>query len=352
MGVWQFYSSLLKLLKGISSIMKILILRFSSIGDIVLTTPVIRCLKKKFPNAEIHYATKKSFHSIIQHNPYISKVHLLNDSFMALVSELKKERFDYVIDLHHNQRTLILKSLLGVKSFSFDKLNFEKWLMVNFKINRLPDKHIVDRYLESCETLEVENDGEGLVYLISKQDEVDLKTLPEAFHNGYIGWVIGAKQNTKKFPSEKIIRVINQLVYPVVLLGGKEDEAEGERIKKAIANHELQITNACGKFSLNQSASLVRQAKVVVTNDTGLMHIAAAFKKPIISIWGNTIPEFGMSPYFGNHQIPNSRFKITNLDCRPCSKLGYDSCPKGHFNCMNLHDEKLLAEKIKEMMAL
>ena len=113
--------------------MKILILRFSSIGDIVLTTPVVRCLRKKFPDAEIHYATKKSFSSILQHNPYITKIHLLDESFMDLVNELKKEKFDYVIDLHHNQRTLLLKLMLGVKSFSFDKLNFEKRLMVNLR---------------------------------------------------------------------------------------------------------------------------------------------------------------------------------------------------------------------------
>ncbi len=338
--------------------MKILILRFSSIGDIVLTTPVIRCLKKKFPEAEIHYATKKSFQSIVQYNPYLTKIHLLGDSFMSLVEELKKEKFDYVIDLHHNQRTFFLKLLLGEtclpagRSFSFGKLNLAKWLMVNFKINRLPHKHIVDRYLETCKTLGVENDGEGLDYFISKDDEVDLKALPEAFQNGYVAWVIGAKQNTKKFPVEKIAQTINHLKYPVVFLGGKEDEAYGQKVKSAIRNSQSAILNAAGQYSLNQSASLVRQAKVVVTNDTGLMHIAAAFKKPVVSIWGNTIPEFGMSPYYGNNQIQNSKFEVQNLNCRPCSKLGYDSCPKRHFNCMNLHDEKLLAEKIRQMIAL
>ncbi len=335
--------------------MKILILRFSSIGDIVLTTPVIRCLKKKFPEAEIHYATKKSFHAIVQHNPYISKIHLLNESFMELVSELKQEKFDYVIDLHNNQRTLLLKLMLGVKSFSFNKLNFEKWLMVNFKINRLPNKHIVGRYLETCKALGVEDDKDGLDYFIAKSDEVDLNTLPETFHKGYIAWVIGAKQHTKRFPSEKIVHTINQLNYPVVLLGGKEDFENGERINSQLATRSQQLFNACGKYSLNQSASLVQQAKVVVTNDTGLMHIAATFKKPIVSIWGNTIPEFGMDPYYG-WKIPLSlvapKFQIPNLECRPCSKLGYEACPKGHFKCMNLHDEKLLADKIRYLVSL
>ena len=214
--------------------------------------------------------------------------------------------------------------------------------MVNFKINRLPNKHIVDRYLDTCKTLGVENDDKGLDYFIAKEEEVDLKTLPEEFKQGYIAWVIGAKQNTKKFPAEKIVRTINQINYPVVLLGGKEDEENGEKIKAAVGSKQLTVFNACGKYSLNQSASLVQQAKIIVTNDTGLMHIAAAFKKPTISIWGNTIPEFGMFPYKTN----NYQMQVANLDCRPCSKLGYDACPKGHFNCMNLIGEKQLLDAI------
>ncbi|MES2621203.1 MAG: glycosyltransferase family 9 protein [Bacteroidota bacterium] len=325
--------------------MKILILRFSSIGDIVLTTPVVRCLKKKYPDAEIHYATKKSFHLILKHNTYLTQVYLLEDSLMHLVRELKKEKFDYVIDLHNNQRTFLIKLLLGVKSFSFNKINFKKWLMVNLKINRLPDKHIVDRYLETVESLGVENDGEGLDYFLSKEDNVDLKTLPTEFHNNYIGWVIGAKHNTKKIPEDKIFKTIDQFNYPVVILGGKEDEEAGNQIiKSSGANRQMRVFNACGKFSLNQSASLVQQAKFIITNDTGLMHIAAAFKKPIISIWGSTIPEFGMSPY----GTRNLKLETANLSCRPCSKLGYDACPKGHFKCMNLINENSIVDEIEK----
>jgi ADP-heptose:LPS heptosyltransferase len=326
--------------------MKFLILRFSSIGDIVLTTPVIRCLRKKFPDAEIHYATKKAFHPILQHNPYINKIHLLGESTSALIKELKAEKFDYLIDLHHNQRTLLIKLQLGVKSYSFDKINFEKWLMVNFKINRLPQKHIVDRYLETCFYLGVLNDGEGLDYFISKEEEINLNSIPVGFQSGYIGWVIGAKHNTKKFSAEKVERVIQALSKPVILLGGKEDKEVGEQICGNLRGNV--VLNACGQYSLNQSASLVKQAALIITNDTGLMHIAAAYKKPVISIWGNTIPEFGMSPYYGNHSIRNSKFEIRNLECRPCSKLGYPACPKGHFNCMNLINEEEISLLLKK----
>lgn len=332
--------------------MKFLILRFSSIGDIVLTSPVVRCIRKKFPEAEIHYATKKQFKSIVQHNPYITKVHLLEDSVWQLVTELKKESFDYVFDLHHNQRTLLIKTLLGVPSSSFNKINFEKWLLINFKINRLPLQHIVDRYLETCKKFEVENDGEGLDYFISKEDEVDVKQLPAAFHNGYIGWAIGAKQNTKKFPVEKIIAAVNSPSFPtlpVILLGGKEDFETGERIHLETRNLKLETFNACGKYSLNQSASFVKQSHVMIANDTGLMHIAAAYKKPLLSIWGNTIPEFGMSPYFGKSEIRNERLEVRDLKCRPCSKLGYSTCPQKHFNCMNLHYTEQLIRQIQKI---
>lgn len=316
--------------------MKILILRFSSIGDIVLTTPVVRCLRHTYPDAEIHYATKQAFASIVQSNPYINKVYTLGSSVLDLVGELRKEHYDYIVDLHHNQRTLLIKTLLGKKSAAFDKLNYEKWLLVNFKIDKLPNVHIVDRYLDTCKELGVSNDGKGLDYFIGKDDVVDVATLPVTFQQGYVAWVIGAKQNTKKFPVEKIIATLSRADFPnapVMLLGGKEDMHEAEAIYNACKD-KVELYNAAGKYKLNQSASLVQQAKAVIANDTGLMHIAAAYKRPVVSIWGNTVPKFGMYPYYGALNIPNVTLQVERLSCRPCSKLGYSACPKGHFKCM------------------
>lgn len=330
--------------------MKFLILRFSSIGDIVLTTPVIRCLRKKYPDAEIHYATKKAFHSIVKYNPYINKVHLLEDSTSELVSRLKEEKFDYVIDLHNNQRTMLIKAQLGIKSSSFNKLNLQKWLMVNFKVNRLPAVHIVERYLETVQSFGVKNDGEGLDYFLLPEEEISIHSFPEEFQQGYVAWVIGAKQNTKKYPAQKVARAIPLVSLPVVLLGGKEDEENGSLICAKLAETNAKVYNACGKFSLNGSASLVRQAQLVVTNDTGLMHIAAAFKKPIVSIWGNTIPDFGMFQYYGRHLDITTMVGVSNLTCRPCSKLGYAQCPQGHFKCMNDIDESGLAATVNALL--
>ncbi|MBI3500711.1 MAG: glycosyltransferase family 9 protein [Bacteroidetes bacterium] len=322
---------------------KILIIRFSSIGDIVLTTPIIRCIKQQANSAEVHYITKKQFSPILESNPYLNKIYTIEKNVSEVSAELKKENYDFIIDLHHNLRSAQVKSILKKKSKSFSKLNIEKWLMVNFRINKLPNIHIVDRYFSTVKSLGIENDERGLDYFIPTKDEVDLKTLPAEFQNGYVGFVIGAKYFTKQLPKEKIISIIQKINLPVILLGGKEDEEKGEQIKSAVGSRQSAVFNSCGRFNLNQSASLVKQAKKIIAHDTGLMHIAAAFKKEIVSVWGNTIPEFGMYPYYGKSQIPNLKSQISNLSCRPCSKLGFSKCPKKHFKCMNeINEEEIL----------
>lgn len=324
--------------------MKFLIIRFSSIGDIVLTTPVIRCLKQQVEGAEVHYITKNNFRGIIESNPYIDKIHLLDNNLETVIKDLKQENFDYVIDLHHNLRTLKVKrALKKVPSFSFNKLNIEKWLYTALKINILPNLHIVDRYLDTVKSFGVRNDGRGLDYFIPEKDVVPDNHIPTAQSLGYIGIVIGAALNTKKLPVHKLKELCEKINHPVILLGGPEDKTTGDEIASI---DPVKIYNSCGKFNLNESADLVRRAKLIITHDTGLMHIAAAFKKPVISIWGNTVPSFGMGPYYGKTMIANGLYQINGLWCRPCSKIGYSKCPLGHFKCMEKHD---IAEIVKSI---
>lgn len=331
--------------------MKILIVRFSSIGDIVLTTPVIRCLKQQLPNANIHFLTKPAYYSVLASNPYLHKIHLLQNDWQQIIKSLQNESFDCIIDLHYNLRSLrIKKSLKAVKSYSFHKINAQKWLLTAFKINVLPKAHIVDRYLAAAQPLGIVNDGKGLDYFISSDDEVDSDQLPLSHCAGYIAVVIGATYNTKKLPLHKLKDLCSLINYPIILLGGKEDEKKGDDIA---AVNDIRIFNACGKFSLNQSADLVHKARLVITHDTGLMHIAAAFQKPIISVWGNTVPAFGMTPYYGEQNeskekesaLLNKNLKpqsimseVKKLYCRPCSKIGFKKCPLGHFKCMEKQD--------------
>lgn len=312
--------------------LKVLIIRFSSIGDIVLTTPVVRCLKQQL-DADIHYLTKKSFQSILHSNPHIDKVFAIQKKISEVLPALKAERYDYVIDLHGNIRSAQVKFALSKKSYTFDKLNWQKWLLVNFKINRLPDIHIVERYLATVKSLNVRYDGKGLDYFIPPEDEVNMAELLPNFDRTpyYIAFVIGAAHATKRLPQEQIIAICKKIQLPIVLLGGPEEAEEGRAIAEASGAHVL---NTCGQLKLNQSASVVRQAWKVITHDTGLMHIAAAFQKDIISIWGNTVPEFGMYPFYAGAEQRNSTVEVHGLPCRPCSKIGYKKCPKGHFNCM------------------
>ena len=311
--------------------MKILVVRFSSIGDIVLTTPILRCIKQQLKDVELHYVTKHNFLSVIENNIYVDKIFTIKDSLKDVIPQLKKENYDYVVDLHHNIRTLKLKTALGKKSFSFNKLNWEKFLIVNFKINKLPNIHIVDRYFETVQSLGVKNDGKGLDYFIGEKDEIDITSaLPTLFHEDYNALVVGGSYFTKQIPINKLKEICTKSSLPLILLGGKEDAAIAEQVYQL---HKNKTINLCGKLNLNQSASIIQQANKVITSDTGLMHIAAAFKKDIISLWGNTIPEFGMGPYLAGKD--SQILEVKGLSCRPCSKLGYKKCPKGHFKCMN-----------------
>jgi heptosyltransferase-2 len=309
---------------------KFLILRFSSIGDIVLTTPVMRCLKEQYPNAEVHYATKKSFKTLVENNPYIDKFHLLDDNLNDLIKSLQSEKFDYVIDLHHNLRTRIIKVRLGKKAFTFDKLNFQKWVLVKFKKNLMPDVHIVDRYMKTLKSLNITNDNKGLDYFIPERDEMPMSWLPENFRRGYAVYAIGGQHETKKMPFPKMVELCNTIKLPLVLIGGKEDSEMAERL---VSQYEgvKHLLNLCGKCNLNQSASIINSSLMVYTHDTGMMHVAAALKKKTIALWGNTVPEFGMYPY----QTEFISIENNELACRPCSKIGYKECPLGHFKCMN-----------------
>ncbi len=322
---------------------KFLVIRFSSIGDIVLTSPVVRCLKQQVEDAEVHFLTKPIFASLVSNNPYIDKVLLLKDRLSETISEIKNEQYDYIIDLHHNLRTAIIKNRTRILSFSFPKLNIQKWLLVNFKINRLPNVHIVDRYFETVKLFDVQNDGKGLDLFISADEEVDIKTLSDFIHQGYLAVVVGAKHVTKQMPYDLITHILNRLPYPVVLLGDQYDRMVAEKILQSSTNK--LIYNACGQFSILQSASLIKQSKVVLTADTGLMHIAAAFRKRIVSVWGNTVPQFGMYPYLPKEFY--SIHEVNYLPCRPCSKLGYKQCPKKHFRCMNDQHVDQIVEHIR-----
>lgn len=319
---------------------KILVIRFSSIGDIVLTSPVVRVLKEQL-KAEIHFLTKAVYADILRANPNIDHVFAIKKKLTEVLPTLQANAYDYVIDLHKNLRSLQVKFKLSAATASFEKLNFEKWLLTNLKINKLPEVHIVDRYLKTIAFLGVQNDGKGLDYFIPPEEEVSIEPLI-GHSKPYLAFAIGAAHATKRLTPTQIRKICQGLDIPMVLLGGPGDQSIGE-----VAARDLpQVVNQCGQLTIHQSASVLRQAQLVLTHDTGMMHIAAAFQKPILSVWGNTVPAFGMYPYYEKGIDQKETFEVEGLSCRPCSKIGYANCPKGHFKCMEDQDLAEIQKRI------
>lgn len=328
--------------------MKILVIRFSSIGDIVLTTPVLRALKLQRPDIEVHYLTKKGFTSILNANPYIDKLITFDKHYKEKLSDLKKEEYDHVIDLHNNFRTLKLKMALGRPSTSFPKLNVRKWMLVRFKKVKMPELHVVERYFKAVATLGVENDNGACEFYLKEQDKVDTISSFVLHPKQYITVAVGAQYATKRMSAEKIIEVLQKISIPAVLCGGPMDREFADEIIAALPG--MKIENACGGYTLGQSASIVAQSAALLTNDTGLMHIATCFQVPIVSVWGNTVPELGMYPYYPNNKELFTIQEVKDLSCRPCSKIGYQKCPKGHFNCMVLQNSEAIANDLKRFI--
>lgn len=328
--------------------MKILIVRFSSIGDIVLTSPVIRGLKEQLSlqrnePIELHYLTKKQFTSIVESNPRVDKVFSIEKSVDEVIPELKLENYDYVIDLHNNIRTKSLKSKLKKPSKTVRKLNWKKWLLVKLKMNRMPKLHIVDRYFETVSHLGVKNDSKECEFYISDKNEVNIQE-QFGFEN-FITIAIGAQFATKRLPTNKLIDILSSVQVPIVIIGGKMDDEVAAEI--CASENISQAINACGKYNLQQSASIVKQSAHLLTHDTGMMHVAACFNVSMTTVWGNTVPDLGMYAYLPSGKTKATIHEVQDISCRPCSKIGFQKCPKGHFKCMQDQNVDEIVKSLK-----
>lgn len=317
--------------------MKILVIRLSSIGDVVLTTPVVRCIKQQVPQVELHYLTRSAFTPIMESNPYVDKTHAYHSD--KIVQELKNEHFDLVIDLQKNHRSRKVCSALHVRHTTFPKKNLQKWLIVNFKVKKIVS-HISDRYFLAAKSLHVTNDGKGLDYFFKYQDYsksqasevlVDVAEKEKLFlleEKPYVVLVAGANHVTKTIPPSQLNYLACNIKVTTILIGGEND-------RKTLSNAHLQwpesCINLCGKTTLAQSAFLMKHAACVIAPDTGMMHIASALNCKLIAVWGCTTPDLGFAPYRNDQ---NTASLEVELSCRPCSKLGRKKCPKGHFRCM------------------
>ncbi len=302
---------------------KILIIRLSSLGDILLTTPVIRAIRKKYPSTEIHFVVKKGFEDSIKTNKNIDKVHIFEkDRLSKLKNEIKQTGYNLIFDLQNNWRSRELVNGVQGKVFKFNKPTFKKLLLVWTKINLLKDsKSITQRYAESAE---VALDDFGLELYIPESVK---SMLPDG--KKYIGLCPGAKHFTKRWPEEDFIQLGNEISkagYTILLFGGKtEAELCGE-----ISGGIINSINCQNDDKLLQLAANMQKCIAVITNDSGLMHVASALDIPVIAIFGSTVKEFGFTPY----GVKNIILENKSLSCRPCSHIGKEKCPKKHFKCM------------------
>ena len=316
---------------------KILIVRFSSIGDIVLTSPVVRCLKNQI-ETEIHFLTKYKYHSLLVNNKYLDKIYYLESSFSSTLKELKKENYDYIIDLHNNIRSFFLLRL-GVKITRYYKSNFHKILNINFGLKLNKKIHTVDRYMQAVKFLGVKNDGKGLDFFLDKNNKIDFN-----LNQNFIAWSIGGSFEQKQLSVEQVHNVCSNLLEPVILLGGENEKNKADEIINLTKNKN--VFNFCGKLTINESAYVIKKCTVLLSNDTGLMHVGAALKKNILSFWGCTKPDIGFSPYMpGNKSIE----LISTKSKRQCSKHG-SSCKFTKEGCVKEISVESILDSLKKVL--
>lgn len=299
-------------------------------------------MRNVYPEIQIDFLTKPQFRYVVENHLQVSNVLELNENIFSTAKEIALREYDCVVDLHANIRTRILKQLLPepVKVIRYNKQSLRRTLSVWLKRDFYRGERVAEQYLDTLKKDGVTNDGNGLEFFIPQNEWVYKADVPLTHRSGYAVISLGATHFTKRLPLEKWDEICQKLNLPIILIGGKEEIEIGELLT---ATDDLKFLNKCGQYTLGQSASVVAQAKFVITQDTGMMHISAALKKKTISIWGGTVPYLGFEPY-GLDENLSKIIQVENLSCRPCSKYGRSSCPKGHFKCMrDINAEELIA---------
>lgn len=314
--------------------MKILVIRLSSIGDVILTTPVLRCLKSQLQHCELHFITKPLCGQLLQDNPYIDRL-IEYDNSDPQRSMLRSEHYDCVVDLHNSHRSRSLRRAVASRSLVYRKENFAKFILVLYKHDMMSGRHVVDRYFDAVSPLGVSNDGKGL--------QLSAFALPPVFTTDrpFVAIACGAQHETKRIPPSKIAYIANSIGAPVVLLGDGNDRQRVEHLALS-----QKVVNLCGQTSLTESAAIISRAAAVVTSDSAMMHVAAAYHRYVLAVWGCTSPRFGFWPYATSH----TNYTVASLPCWPCRRMGTNRCPKGHFHCMMKQDYDAIVRQLKNIL--
>ncbi len=332
----------------------ILIIRLSSIGDVLLTTPLIRILKNYYPDSRIDFMTTKINFDLLKFNPNINilieydKSLSINEILKFKDNIIKESNYDLIIDLQNNLRSKILTSAVQAHVYKFNKRRLYKIKLVYFKYKVKDYLQIPDLYVNSLNELSILPDGLGLEFWLKK--DLKNKTYPfkEILTSNILKIAIapGAHHFTKRWTKEKYIELCKELVNKyysnISLIGGSEDEKLCQEICDSVGTN---CQTFAGKISLLDSAEIINDSDLTITNDTSIMHISAARQVPTVAIFGSTIPEFGFSPYMVNNRIVQNDMK-----CRPCTHIGKKKCPKGHFNCMNTIEVNAVMEAVQSII--
>jgi len=320
----------------------ILIVRLSSLGDVLLATPLLRSLRKQNPSLQIDFLVRAEYAELLSLNPNISSLHLFSRNDVEnkkLKIKLMEMRYDCIIDLQNNLRSKILLNNLDSEVFTFNKKRFEKVLLVHMKINLLKEAaQIPVRYAETVPGFQLDNEGLDLF--------LPANVLPRISANQkYVGLCPGARHFSKRWPKENFISLGKKLReegFPVALFGGKSDLEICAEIAEAIPGSIDLSTDD----KILQIARDMQQCKAIVCNDSGLMHTACAVKVPVVAIYGSTVREFGFTPY----GCKNIILENNSVSCRPCSHIGKKKCPQKHFRCMVELTPQMAFESIKKVV--
>ncbi|MEM7550242.1 MAG: glycosyltransferase family 9 protein [Bacteroidota bacterium] len=320
--------------------MKVLIIPKQTFEGVLLSTPIIRAVNTSLNDCQVSVLIDSNWSSVLNSNIYIHSVYHNSE-------EAFKNDFDKVVDLGEDGSRKKKYAKKATDWYSFFPQKLEKWLFVNLKINRFSNKHVVDQYFDLLESLNVFPDELGIDFFLDEKDHVDQDWLPETYRSGFIVICLDAAYETRRLPYDRIIELCDRINKPIILLGTEEDFELGKKVESFFfvdsskpqeeeilerdLNKKSRVFNACGKFSLNQRAHLIKECGVLFSFDNGWWQVGAAFQKKCFTIWGNTHPAFGNYPYRTKFVI----FENNKLKCRPCSPKGYEKCPKGHFDCMN-----------------
>lgn len=321
---------------------KILIIRLSSIGDIILTTPLLRSVKKTYPDASITYITKKQYAGLLADSPYISELIPFDQSegfrgLRKIKRRLRNQHFDACLDIHKNLRSGFLRFGLGARLITtYPKYIIRRSLLVRFKFNLYRHiKPVYLRYFEAARKLGVHYDGNGseihFGQAATEKATGILSGLGYKFDRPLIVICPGATYFNKKWLPGGFVSTARQLMDErsafVIIHGGRDDKDQCESIAKEIGAGAFSLA---GTLSLPETAALLRLSTLVIANDSGLLHLAQSQKRPVVGIYGPTTRELGFFP-----MEQNSTVVETLLPCRPCTPKGLNYCPKGHFRCMN-----------------